>query len=378
VIGPTVVVDVDGAGVPRPAGARDVHVLLVRHGAPIAWLPLAGAPDPVHPAAVVPLLDDDAVARLASPAPCAVSSAAAVTVAVCTRDRAEPLARALARLHALSPAPAELLVVDSASRGPDVAAAAVAANARCVRVDAPGLSRARNAALAHARTPWVAFTDDDAEAAPGWAGAMAAAAARGDAACVLGPVVPVGIATPAQRLFECYGGLNRGFDARTTGREFLRGLQSPPTWRLGAGASMAVHRERALELGGFDQHLGAGVAAACSEDSDFCYRLLRAGGTIRYEPAAWVMHHHRSTTRELRRQLFGYGRGHAAAQWKAFVEYGDRRALGRLALGLPLLQARRALASLLRLSPFPLSLIAAETAGQLLGPWSWRRTRRAT
>lgn len=372
-IGPTLVVDADGRGAPRPAGARDVLVLLVRAGAPIALLPLPGAPDPVQPADVVRLLDDGAIARLDAPAPAPVA-ADGITVAVCTRDRPEHLARALPRLRELAPAPAEVLVVDSASRTNDVAALAAAAGARCVRVDQPGLSRARNHALMAARTAWVAFTDDDAEVPRTWAGAMAAGAARSPLArCVLGPVVPAGILARPHELFEVYGGLNRGFAPRVTGAEFLRGWRSPPTWQLGAGASMAVHREHALALGGFDAWLGAGVAAACSEDSDFCYRVLRDGGTIVYEPAAWVMHHHRSTMRELRRQLFGYGRGHTAAQWKAFVEYGDRRALGRIALGLPLLQARRALKSLLGLSGFPLSLIASETAGQLLGPWSWRR-----
>ena len=378
--GPTVVVDVNGPAVALPAGARDVHVLLVRDGAPLAWIELPGAPPCLHAADLVRLLEDDAVARLRAPpvpVPTGVS-ARDVTVAVCTRDRGEQLERSLARLRGLQPGPAELLVVDSASRTGDVAAAAAAVGARCLRVDVPGLSRARNVALQHARTPWVAFTDDDAEVAPGWVGAMAAGAARSPAAvCVLGPVVPAGILTSSQQWFELYGGLNRGFAARVTGREFLRGLRSPPTWCLGAGASMAVHREQALRLGGFDPWLGAGVAAACSEDSDFCYRVLREGGTIVYEPAAWVMHHHRRTMRDLRRQMFGYGRGHAAAQWKAFVVYGDVRGLGRVALGLPLLQARRVLRSLLGPVRFPLSLIAAETAGQILGPWSWRRGARA-
>ncbi len=372
--GPTVVVDVDGPPVTCRPAARDVHVLVVRHGSAVAWLPLPGAPDPVRPADIVRLLDDGMIAQLDAARPPA--SADAVTVVVCTRDRVEPLARSLARLRQLEPQPAELLVVDSASRASEVANVAAAAGASCVRVDRPGLSRARNVALQRARTPWVAFTDDDAEVPRGWAGAIAAGAARApDAACVFGPVVAAGIASASQRLFESYGGLNRGFAPRVTGREFLRGLRSPPTWLLGAGASMAVHRTRALELGGFDPWLGAGAAAGCSEDSDFCYRVLRAGGTIVYEPAAWVMHHHRSTMQDLRRQLFAYGRGHAAAQWKAFVAYGDLRGLARLVVGLPSLQLRRALRSLLGLSAFPLSLIAAETAGQLLGPWSWRQGR---
>lgn len=376
-IGPTVVVAADGPPVPRPAGARDVFVLLLDGTRPVVWIALPGAPDPIEPAMVIALLEDHQIALLDN-AGATCGPADDVTVAVCTRDRPDALQRALAALRALEPAPKELLVVDSASGSDQSATVARAAGARCIRVERAGLSRARNRALEAARTTWVAFTDDDAEAPAHWAGAIAGAvAATPDVVAVLGPVVPAGIANRSQELFELYGGLNRGFDGRTVDRTFLRGLRAPPTWCLGAGASMAVHRHRALALGGFDPRLGAGVAAACSEDSDFCYRALRDGGRIRYEPCAWVMHHHRGSMRELRRQLFGYGRGHTAAQWKAFVEYGDVRGFGRIAFGLPWLQLRRTARTLLGRSPFPLSLIAAETLGQLLGPWSWRRDREA-
>ena len=48
----------------------------------------------------------------------------------------------------------------------------------CCAWSEPGLSIARNAGLAAARTPWVAYIDDDAAVAPDWAGAIATAVAR--------------------------------------------------------------------------------------------------------------------------------------------------------------------------------------------------------
>lgn len=389
-VGPTVLIDLERpAVVLRPATARTVHLLVVHAGRPVAWLPLPDAPERITTELVVSLLDEDSLRRLAAPragtgggeGPGSATSApdaspAPLTVAVCTRDRPASLRRCLAAIARLRPAAADVLVVDSASRDATTAAVAREAGARVVRCDRPGLSVARNTALAHAHTEWIAFTDDDAEVSAGWLAALVPAL-RAGAACVTGPVVPANLETRAQALFEAYGGLNRGFDPRSFDATFLRaGWRSPPTWSIGAGASMAVAKDAVQMLGGFDPMLGAGTRAACSEDTDLFYRLLHAGRRIEYAPEAWVLHHHRASFAELRRQLWGYGGGHAAAQWKAFRSYGDVRGLGRVCAGLPWLHARRLLRSLLRRSPFPPSLILAELIGGILGPFRWRSEAR--
>jgi GT2 family glycosyltransferase len=51
--------------------------------------------------------------------------------------------------------------------------------------------------------------------------------------------------------------------------------------------NMAVNRFRVLDLGGFDERFRG---AAAAEDCDFCYRWLRAGGSLRYEPSMVVWH----------------------------------------------------------------------------------------
>ena len=83
-------------------------------------------------------------------------------------------------------------------------------------------------------------------------------------------------------------------------------------------------------VGGFDERLGAG-AAGCSEDSELWYRLLAAGHTVPYEPAAVVFHHHRSDVEAVRRQAAAYLEGHVAA---LFIQFARRyRHLGNLLPG---------------------------------------------
>jgi hypothetical protein len=101
---------------------------------------------------------------------------------------------------------------------------------------------------------------------------------------------------------------------------------SVPVWRIGAGADMAVRR-RVLDLvGPFDERLGAG-AAGCSEDSELWYRVLAAGFTCRYEPAAEVAHQHRDDLPAVRRQARAYMEGHVTA---LAVQYGRSRKVGEL------------------------------------------------
>jgi GT2 family glycosyltransferase len=69
-----------------------------------------------------------------------------------------------------------------------------------------------------------------------------------------------------------------------------------------------VFRRRVFErVGGFDEALGAGTVTLGSEDLDFFHRVLRAGLTICYEPAALVQHRHRRSVPELRSQILANG-----------------------------------------------------------------------
>jgi hypothetical protein len=77
------------------------------------------------------------------------------------------------------------------------------------------------------------------------------------------------------------------------------------------GCNMAFKRSTLLGLGGFDvQFRQAG------DDVDICWRLIDAGFTIGYAPAALVWHHRRTSVRAYFKQQEGYGRSEAMLQLK--------------------------------------------------------------
>jgi glycosyltransferase involved in cell wall biosynthesis len=96
-----------------------------------------------------------------------------VSLIISTRNRAERLSGILASLAALEDPPGgwELILVDNASTDatPTVLeqfARQAAFPVRVVRASIPGVSRGRNAGLAHARGDIIAFTDDDCHPRP--------------------------------------------------------------------------------------------------------------------------------------------------------------------------------------------------------------------
>ncbi len=104
---------------------------------------------------------------------------------------------------------------------------------------------------------------------------------------------------------------------------------------FGTGASFAVRADVLQELGGFDEALGAGTRTAGGEDLDAFVRIVLAGHTLVYEPAAVVWHQHRSDLDGLRRQMFAYGTGLSAFLAKHLLDRSTRRAvLTRIPRGL--------------------------------------------
>src|SRR5205823_3061135 len=145
----------------------------------------------------------------------AAAPRAVLTAAVCTRNHASQLPECLNAIAALDYPPhlLDVLIVDNAPEDDSTRdVAARYASFRYVREPRPGLDWARNRAILECRGEIVAYTDDDVSVDAGWARAIAAAfEEEPHAMCVTGLVVPDEIDTVAQRLFEVYGGFNRGF-----------------------------------------------------------------------------------------------------------------------------------------------------------------------
>jgi GT2 family glycosyltransferase len=138
-----------------------------------------------------------------------------------------------------------------------------------VSLERPNVAKARNAGLRHARHEVVLFTDDDCTAAESWAGRAWELMRADPDRIVTGRVLPVGRDVASIREAEerhDHSGEVRG-DALYTG-------------------NAAVRRRDLLEFGGFDERF-----AAAAEDLDLCYRWLRAGRRLWFEPDLVVWHH---------------------------------------------------------------------------------------
>jgi len=302
----------------------------------------------------------------------------AATVVVCTRDRPELLEGCLAALAAQDHASYEILVVDNASRGPETRDLAAAWSARYVREERPGLDRARNRGLREARSPIVAFTDDDARPEPGWLSGLVNGFGSPDVHAVTGLVLPAELETPAQTMFEdVYGGMSKGFLMRL----HVQGSRRPvyrPEW-IGVGCNMAFRRDELLEAGGFDPALDVGTPTGGGGDLDAFQRVLESGAAIVYRPDAVVRHLHRRELTQLRRQLFDNGRGYSAMLLAAHGRGTprQRRAVWRrYAAWLVRWHAERLLRRAAGRERLPASFILAETHGAAVGPARYAESRR--
>ncbi len=311
-----------------------------------------------------------------------------VSVVVATHDRPDDLRRCLRSLvDQRTPRVVELVVVDNhPGSGLTPPVVAEFPGVRLVSEPRQGLSYARNRGIVASSGDVVVATDDDVVAPPGWLERLVAPFAQDNVAVVTGNVLPERLDTPAERLFEQYGGLGRGFtpiQADTAWFSTFR-RRAVPTWQLGATANAAFRTNIFADpqIGLLDEALGAGTPTGCSEDTDLFYRVLRAGYVVAYEPTAYVWHRHRQDMAALQRQVYAYSKGHVAYHLTTLLRDRDARALSDLMVRLPAWDARKLLGrtkrSLIGGTGQDPDLARAEVLGHLAGPWSlWRSRRRA-
>ncbi|MEP7065324.1 MAG: glycosyltransferase [Gemmatimonadota bacterium] len=388
--------------------ARAVQLYVMRHGRHVGSFEVANAGHPLSTPQLRDTITDffaplvlgkrreeigEAVERWyagerlgaqSSVVPRSMPPVAPASIVVATYDRPDDLRACLRSLTVqATERPVEILVVDnhpeSGLTPPVVAEFPVV---RLLSETRQGLSYARNAGIAASAGSIIVATDDDVVMPPDWLEKLLAPFVREDVMIVTGNVLPAELSSRAQQLFEHYGGLGRGYVRVEAGGEWFGSWyrEAVPTWQLGATANAAFRASifSHPRIGMLDPALGAGSPTGCSEDTDLFYRVLAAGFTIVYEPAAYVWHHHRRDMRALRRQIYAYSKGHVAYHLKTWTRYGDTRALFHLGLTLPKWQIKKLVRWMRRSNDYPLSLILTEIAGNLAGPWAlWRAQRRA-
>jgi len=163
---------------------------------------------------------------------------------------------------------------------------------RCLRMANCGPSAARNHGAAAAKGAWLAFTDDDCEAAPEWLAALEAALENSPGALVGGRTVNAlenNICAAASQLIQDLA--YRYYNSGPAGPSFF------------AANNLAVPAEDFLRLGGFDSSFRT------AEDRDLCDRWRLSGRPLVYAPKAVVRHRRPMRLGEFWRQHVGYGRG---------------------------------------------------------------------
>lgn len=259
-----------------------------------------------------------------------------LTVAICTKDRPENLARCLNSVIQLQISGDnllfEIIVVDNApSDERTKQLVSSLPSVRYTREVKPGLDFARNCALQAASGELLAFLDDDVVVDRQWLkGLKEAWAENPDAGGLTGLVLPYELETEAQILFEKRGGFRRGFEKIRYGKILPGNLYYPcGAGTFGAGCNMTFRREILLKLGGFDEALDTGKPLPGGGDLDIFYRVVRAGYPMVYEPQYLVFHQHRRDLKSLRRQYWTWGLGLMAFVVKSYQQDPENQVLFR-------------------------------------------------
>ncbi len=294
-----------------------------------------------------------------------------VSIAFIVRDPTHitAITASLVALQALAPPPSEVFVIETVPAN-DCLQALVQSQFpqyQYRHTAIPSYNAARNLAIAQAQGEIIAFTDERGRVNPQWATTFAHTfAAHDNVMAVTGWVLPTTIEPDRQARVERGYSLSRGATPQ------WHRWAKPPSWmqlgtmQLGSSLNMAFRRSVFDRVGQFDLALDVPGATWGGGELDMWSRLLLAGETLLYEPAALVRWHIPPTAvairTTLRQEILGFyaylaaGRlrfPHLTTQWRILGIWK----LTRLCL------------SLVRAYGIPRAWIAAELkgAGQSLG-----------
>jgi len=215
-----------------------------------------------------------------------------VSVIICTVNRQHLLRGALESLAAqtLPRDEFELIIVDNASTPSEAVENRELAKQSCARYmfeDQPGVSVARNRGLEVARSPLVAFIDDDCRADPTWLQLLLEAYESHDGR-------PIAVGGPIR--LEWPGEKPRWLpDSALSGLGQLvlgdAGLSLDGRDQTLFGGNLMMEKAFIRDAGGFRTDLGRRGSGLLGNEESALQRLLKArGGTIWYQPGAGVRH----------------------------------------------------------------------------------------
>lgn len=218
-------------------------------------------------------------------------SAPDVSVVIPTYNRADLIADTLASLadQSLPRERFDVLVVDNASSDSTAEIAErvlqqSGLRGRLLREETRGANFSRNRGIEESSGAIVALLDDDTRADPNWLEALLAAFEDGTASGVGGRIELLWQTTPPRWCHRSYLRLLAEFDL---------GPERCPVTRFPylVGANMAFRRDAFERFGLLTSQLTRqGTNLMSMDDTEFCHRVVKGGGTLVYEPRALVRH----------------------------------------------------------------------------------------
>jgi glycosyltransferase involved in cell wall biosynthesis len=323
-----------------------------------------------------------------------------VTVAVCTRNRAENLELCIDSLLKLKYPNLEIIIIDNApsdnstrnligqfSEKLNCPGLTKTHKLKYFCESLPGLNWARNRAVKEAEGEILAFTDDDVVVDEYWINEIVKIFEDApDIMAVTGLVIPYELENLSHQLFEEYGGFGRGFERKwyrwsginENGKKEKAAKYFGGAGKFGTGANMAFRKKVFEKAGMFDPSLDVGTPTNGGGDLEIFFRLIKSGFTLVYEPNAIVRHRHRETYTELKTQLRNNGIGFYAYLTRSFLAYKDERfRLFYLGLWWFLYwNVRRLILSFIKPGYFPKALILSELKGSIIGTQNYFRSRK--
>ena len=306
-----------------------------------------------------------------------------VSIIVPTCDRPDDLRHCLIHLqHLQTQRPIEIIVADNRPlKGSAAKVLRDFPRVKLIEETRMGSSYARNAAIAASTGDLVVTIDDDVTVPSDWLEKLIAPFNRPEVLSVCGGVLPFVLDTPAQLMFEdLKGGLCFGFERREVDKAWLDSFQTgmPPIWELGVSANAAFRSTIFADpaVGLMEEALGAGTPAGGAEENHFAYKILQSGGTIIYDPSAYVWHHHRRTLKAFYHQVQGQMVSCPALNLTLWLQEGDLRGRQQLLIHMPryFLQCWRD--RMLGRSKTPWAVLFYEFKGYLIGFWGYWESQR--
>lgn len=239
---------------------------------------------------------------------------ATISLILCTKNRADLLPEAVRSIEQASAkvtGAVELLIVNNGStdRTAEVLKTILSETSVSVRSfieERPGLSRAKNLAIAHAIGDIIAFTDDDCRLHPDYFIDLLRHYSA-DA----GPVVRGG-------RVELGDENDLPFTIKLEDKASIYAFPVHPGG-FAPGCNLTMAREVIDLIGGFDEEFGPGGPFVAAEDTDLVFRAYKAGITVCYVPDMITYHFH---GRRAHADIFSLNRNYQIGNGALHVKHG--------------------------------------------------------